>query len=423
MTSEFPVALAQRNRCVCAGSPAANRRGFFTPWVLRVLWSLVIAQWASLPAQAVAPRLTNILPTGGQRGTEVQVRFMGQRLDDTQEIILYGTGISVVKLDVEKPSVVQATLRLAPDCSVGEHLMRLRSATGVSEIRTFWVDTLPNVAEVEPNNGSTNAQRIRLNSTVTGTIPGEDVDYFIVTAEKGQRLSAEIEAMRLGRGALDPFIAIQDREGKVLAGAANSTLLFPDGFVSLIVPTSGDYLIQVRETSFGGREDYHYRLHVGTFPRPVVVYPACGRTGETVNVRFIGDVSGEFKQEIELPSTPQEKFGVFAVGGSGFDGFDAGSGDGDAVANASSGGQPSSPLPPGGGAIHLAPSPNWMRVTAYPTAFEAEPNDTLEQAGQARDAPVAFNGIIGQPGDRDWFRFRARKGQSLQVRVFARRLR
>ena len=79
----------------------------------------------ALNAQAVAPRLTNILPPGAQRGTEVEVRFTGQRLDDTKEIVFYTSGISVVSMEAST-NRVKAMLRIADDCRLGEHQMRLR---------------------------------------------------------------------------------------------------------------------------------------------------------------------------------------------------------------------------------------------------------------------------------------------------------
>ena len=355
---------------------------------------LVAGYWSLLPAHAVAPRLTNILPPGGQRGTEVEVRFTGQRLDDTKEIVFYNSGISVVSM-VATNDRVKATLKLAADCRLGEHTMRLRTATGVSEVRTFWVSAFTNVAEVEPNTELAKAQLVPLNVTINGSITSDDLDYFRVTAEKGQRLTAEIEGMRLGRGAFDPYLAIQDKTGKVLDASEDSSLGFQDGIVSIIAPENGDYLVLVRDTAFGGRDDYHYRLHVGTFPRPTAVYPVAGRVGETLKVKFLGDLAGELEQEIKMPDKAQEKFGVFAQS---------------AIGNRQS-------------AILAAPSPNWMRVTPFPTALEAEPNDTREQAGEARNVPVVFNGVLDKAGDHDWFRFRARKGQNLQVTVFARRLR
>ena len=380
---------------------------------------LLFVGFLAFDANAVAPRLTNILPPGAQRGTEVEVRFTGQRLDDTKEIVFYTPGISVVSMDTST-NRIKAMLKIADDCRLGEHQIRLRTATGVSELRTFWVDALTNLAEVEPNSDIARAQKIPLNITINGSIPSEDIDYFVVTAEKGQPLTAEIEGMRLGRGVFDPYIAIQDKNGKVLGASEDSALGFQDGIVSIIAPESGDYIVQVRETSFGGRDDYFYRLHVGTFPRPTGVYPVAGRAGETLKVKFLGDVKGEFEQEIKLPSTPQEKFGVIAGplsprGTSGERDGERGSLDKGAASPR--------PSPPSDGGEGVSPTPNWMRVASFPTALEAEPNDTREQAGEAREVPIVFNGILSKPGDHDWFRFRAKKSQNLQVTVFARRLR
>lgn len=380
-------------------NPPSNR-GFGLARVERLvaalLLPLAIGYGSLLPAHAVAPRLTNILPPGGQRGTEVEVRFTGQRLDDTKEIVFYTPGLSVVSMEAAT-NRVKVMLKIAADCRIGEHSMRLRTATGVSEVRTFWVSALTNLNESEPNTELARPQKVPLDVTINGTITGDDIDYFLVAAEKGQRLIAEIEGMRLGRGAFDPYIAIRAASGKVLDASEDSSLGFQDGIAAVIAPEKGDYLVEVRDTAFGGRDDYHYRLHVGGFPRPAVVYPAAGHAGETVKVKFIGDVKGEFDQEIKLPAEPQEKFGVFA---------------GPLAARGASDGRELT-----------APSPNWMRVTRFPTALESEPNDSREQAGDARDVPVVFNGIIGKPGDHDWFRFRAKKGQNLQVSVFARRLR
>ena len=48
-----------------------------------------------------------------------------------------------------------------------------------------------------------------LNVTVNGTVDNEDVDYFSVDCKKGQRLSVEIEGMRLANQTVfDPAIAI-----------------------------------------------------------------------------------------------------------------------------------------------------------------------------------------------------------------------
>ena len=40
--------------------------------------------------------------------------------------------------------------------------------------------------------------------------------------------------------------------------------------------------------------------------------PAGGKLGEEVEVTFLGDPAGPFKQKIKLPATPEQKFGLFA---------------------------------------------------------------------------------------------------------------
>ncbi len=337
---------------------------------------------------AVAPRLSSIAPAGVQRGTEAELTFNGDRLDDVQEVLFFEPGVTVLKLEEVKPKTVRARLKVAPDCPLGEHKARLRAASGVSELDTFYVGPFPQVEETEPNTERSQAQKVPLNCTVNGRITNEDVDYFAIEAKKGQRLSAEVEGMRLGRNMFDPYVAIRDAQGNELARADDTPLLVQDGFVSIVAPADGLYLVEVHETSYGGGGD-PYRLHVGTFPRPTAVYPAGGKAGEKVELKFLGDPAGEFTQTVTLPAPTPQKHGVFAVQNG-----------------------------------VTAPSPNYIRVSEFPNVLEAEPNDEPKQAtATTAPLPLAFNGIIARDGDVDWFRFRAAKGQVYDVRVHARFLR
>jgi len=58
-----------------------------------------------------------------------------------------------------------------------------------------------------------------------------------------------------------------------------------------------------------------------------------------------------------------------------------------------------------------SPSPNWVRVSPFGDVLEAEPNHGRETATVGGEFPFAFNGIIQEPGDEDWFRFSAKKDQ------------
>src|SRR5205823_11873678 len=103
------------------------------------------------------------------------------------------------------------------------------------------------------------------------------------------------------------YLSILDSSGEVLAFADDTTLLMQDGFLSILAPKDGTYIIQVRETSYGGRAEFAYRLHAGTFPRPTAVYPAGGKAGEMLSVNFLGDPTGNFPQQLKLPSAPIDK--------------------------------------------------------------------------------------------------------------------
>lgn len=357
--------------------------------MIRTLFSLALGILAGLlctsPVMAVAPALNSIQPPGLQRGTEVQVTLAGARLADAQELMFYSPGIRVVELKAEKDNAVQARLAVDAACRLGIHALRVRTATGVSNLRTLTVGALPEVAEVEPNNDFATPQSVPLGSTVSGVVTNEDVDYFVVEAKKGERITAEIEGLRLGYTFFDPYLAILNTERFELARSDDAALLRQDCLCSILAPEDGKYILQVRESAYGGDASSFYRLHVGRFPRPTGVLPGGGRPGEELTVTWIGDPAGPWTEQVTLPSLPDPEYGLYASDAQG-----------------------------------ISPSPNKIRVVDLPNAMEAEPNDAIEQASAAT-APGAANGIIGKPGDVDFYKFTATKGQVFDIRVHARK--
>src|SRR5688572_20998821 len=84
-------------------------------------------------AHANSPRLNSTTPAGGHRGAEMELRLSGARLDNSPEIIFAGEGIKVLKIDSAKTNSIRATIKISPDCELGEHQLRVRTARGVSE--------------------------------------------------------------------------------------------------------------------------------------------------------------------------------------------------------------------------------------------------------------------------------------------------
>ncbi len=335
---------------------------------------------------ATAPNLTAVAPAGGQRGKKVEVTLRGERLADAQDVMFYGSGLTLEKISEAKDKEVKAIFTVAEDCPIGEHALRLRTAGGVSALRLFYVGALPSLEEKEPNNEPAKAQAVALNTTVQGTIGNEDIDWFSVEAKKDQRLSFEIEGARLGRTMFDPIITVQDSAGKIVASSDDTPLLGHDGFVSLLAPADGKYLIQVRDVTYTGAGHF-YRMHVGTFPRPAAIFPLGGKVGETLAAKFIGDPTGDFTQSITLPGAVTEKFGAEA------------NHDG------------------------LAASPNWLRVTTLANAESVKAGSTAANAPLLNlPAPLAYNGVLETKGDAAFFKFKAKKDQNLDFQVYARRL-
>ena len=343
--------------------------------------------------RAASPDLQNSTPRGGQRGAEVKVTFTGNRLNDITQVVFHKPGITAkdVVADAKQGRKVEATLVIAPDCPLGEHQVRLLGKSGFSYARTFWVGQFPAVAEKEPNDEFDAPQVVPLNCTVEGAAKPEEVDFYRVTAKKGQRISVEMEALRINNirniVAMDPYVAILDKNRFELAVSDDSALLKQESVASVVVPEDGEYTIEIRDASYQGRGSY--RAHISTSPRPLGVFPAGGKVGSEVEFTYLGDPKGRFKAKSKLPGERTDRHFVF------------GSHEG-----------------------QIPVSGNLVRVSNFDNVLEAEPNDNPNEktipAPQA--LPLAFNGILEKEKDVDYFKFSAKKGQRFRFRSYANRL-
>src|SRR5438309_644783 len=91
------------------------------------------------PAALAGPHLTRVTPPGGQRGTAVEVEFVGRDLVEPRQVLFYGPGITAQSLEVVTSTLapngktlplepgfrVRAKLTIAADCPLGPHGVRL----------------------------------------------------------------------------------------------------------------------------------------------------------------------------------------------------------------------------------------------------------------------------------------------------------
>ena len=183
--------------------------------------------------------------------------------------------------------------------------------------RTFSVGLLQEVTEIEPNNDFAKPQPIPMNVTVNGVAANEDIDYYAVKAKKGERITAEIEGIRLGLTLFDPYVAILNSRRFELASSDDSALVSAGRTGLGDRAEDGTYIIVAREAAYAGNANCLYRLHVGNFPRPTAVVPSGGKIGESLTVRWIGDVLGERTTRLTLPAALDHHFGLLAHDGQG----------------------------------------------------------------------------------------------------------
>ncbi|MCA9411530.1 MAG: PPC domain-containing protein, partial [Candidatus Omnitrophica bacterium] len=335
--------------------------------------------------------LFHLDPPGGQRGTVVGVTLSGERLSDFAEVMFYDDDIEVAGHEVLDDEHVLCQFRIDPDALLGTHPLRVRTKTGISHLVLFSVGNLEEVFESEPNDKKETAQPIRKRITLNGRAGFEDVDYYAIDLTEGERLSVELEGIRLGEDHWDRNFCLFDPELR-LYGPDGDLELFADdtppltqdpGFV-YHAKTEGTYVIAVSDSAFAGFGGDRYRLHVGEFPRPQTFCPLGAKPGETVQVKWLGDPDMGL-QTVTVPDDPSlESMSLFAHRGE-----------------------------------DLSPTGFPFLIQSYPTHFETEPNNENPSAPPL-SIPCAVEGTIDPAGDADVFEFEGKEGDTLIFRVYAR---
>jgi hypothetical protein len=308
---------------------------------------------------------------------------------------------------------VTIEVTMAPDTEPGERELRLGTPSGLSNPLVFCVGQLAEFSEKEPKSSTTPGlgprpagslvgagpapaqpepgMSVTLPAIVNGQILPGDVDRFRFEARKGQQLVIAASARELipyladaVPGWFQATLALYDADGKELA-YDDDYRFHPDPVLFYEIPRDGEYMIEIRDAIYRGREDFVYRIAVGELPFVTSIFPLGGTAGAQTTIEADG---------WNLPAsslTPQAKDkgpGVYPV-------------------SASCKGLISNPVP--------------FALDTLPECLEQEPNNEQANAQQVTP-PLIVNGRIDQPGDVDLFRFEGRAGDEIVAEVYARRL-
>ena len=92
--------------------------------------------FAPLAAWAAYPDMSTLKPHGGQIGADVKLTITGARLDDFEDLMFYTPGFKVKSVESRATNKVELTLSIDKSVRAGNHVMRVRTKSGVCLLYT-----------------------------------------------------------------------------------------------------------------------------------------------------------------------------------------------------------------------------------------------------------------------------------------------
>jgi hypothetical protein len=215
----------------------------------------------------------------------------GRDLDGDPELV--GPLEPPARLVTDRPDLEPTSRRIAfrlavrPDESAALVPLRVRTRTGITEPFLFRLGPLPEVEEVELEPPTRTPQRLELPVAVSGRLGTADVDSFRFVVQRGERLTIEAEARRLG-SAVDPTLRLLDAGGRELALGEDAEGLDVDCRLDHTFLEAGEHVLEVRDAAYLERSPSFYRLRIGSFAFADAVFPPGGRRGEELEVELAG---------------------------------------------------------------------------------------------------------------------------------------
>jgi hypothetical protein len=293
---------------------------------------------------------------------------------------------------------VTLEITVDPTAPPGRRELRLGSQAGLTNPVVFEVGTLPEVSEepfeplggpagLGPDRGAKATEtRVELPVTVNGQIPPGGMDRYRFTARQGMPLVVVVRARELipyiadaVPGWFQATVALYDAKGRELA-FSDDYRFHPDPVLFFRIPATGEYVLEVKDALFRGREDFVYRISAGELPFVTAVFPLGGKVGTETSLLASG-------WNLPFRAVPLDLRAIEA-------------------------------------GVHTVPDARMANPVPFAadTLPELLEEETGDEAGQLVARPVIVNGRIDAPGDVDVFRFNASAGERVVAEVVARRL-
>lgn len=330
--------------------------------------------------------------------------------------------------------VATLRVRIDGDAPAGDREIRLGTPGAASNPLKFRVGVLPEFSKAPAQSPNPDADRLRKQfgkltdaantkaelrvtppTVINGQIMPGIVDRYRFYARRGQQFVIAASAREMipyiadaVPGWFQAALTLFDAKGKEVA--YNDDFRFrPDPVLLCQIPADGEYVLEVKDAIYRGREDFVYRITLGELPFVTGIYPLGGPVGSVTPVEVTGwNLPNNLRAArfSSLAPSHETKAGVRGSGNRVM--FD--------TANLP-GGMTSLAITDGSNVVGMVA----FAVDALPELAEIEPNNSSIHA-QPVTQPGVVNGRIQQPGDVDVFRFVGRHGDTMVAEVMARRL-
>jgi hypothetical protein len=328
--------------------------------------------------------------TAGEPEVEIDLETMEKEMAEIKEKLANPKNRNRKNPHLSEDIILK--VKLAADAEPGEREVRLKTATGLSNPVTFHVGQLPEYAEKEQKNKAEDAKVLsELPIVINGQIMPGDVDRFRLKLSKGTRLVMAASARELTPyladavpGWFQATLALYDASGDEVA-YADDYRFHPDPVLFYKIPSDGEYVLEIKDAIYRGREDFVYRITVGEMPFVTSIFPLGGKAGTDTTVQMKG--WNLPTNELKLDANDKEQ-GIVPV------------------------------------SLHrdeLVSNCMPFAVDTLPEYIEKEANNNHSDA-QKITLPVIVNGRIDKPGDWDVFGFKGNAGDKIVAEVHARRL-
>jgi len=220
--------------------------------LLALISTTTLAQQVTLPL----PRLLTVMPMGGQAGQSVEVTITGDNIEDVTELTFSTPKITA------KPvtgTINKFAVSIAADAPVGVYDARVISRLGVSSVRAFSVNKLPEVVRTKANNTVETAMALPVGTICNATMTKRAVDFYSFQGVKDQAVAIDCAAVGID-SRLTPVVILADSKGADLK--VNRT----GGIIDFTPPADGTYIIKVSDLTYQGGERHFYRLALQNSP-------------------------------------------------------------------------------------------------------------------------------------------------------------